>query len=548
MKSIGLRAAVLVLAWTLCAGLALSGSAQKVSLSFEEAEYRHVFRTLGELAGLNVLIDPGVQGGGTFDLQDVTVAEALDLVAGLSGFSYRIKDSALLVADADRLKQFESTQIWYYQVQHVRPDTVPQALRLVMAEEDIYVQEDTGLVVLQGVPSVLHGALDILENIDRPRHVTIDSRGRSVLDVLEEITEELQLNLLADPQLEEKEVVFRARQESPWDVLEHLQTLIAIDVRLADDTVIVTLPAPPEAEEAREPDAPEIAEPERVKVYRIREADTAVTAEMMSLIVSADQIRADEDSQSVLVRATDSELAAIDEMLLDYDVALPQILLEVWVQEMTTDAARDLGVEWKGVPDFSNGVRAPTFLELAWQPWELVFALKALEDRGDAKLLANPKIATLSGQEASIFVGDRVPVVIDDAEGSRSIEFLESGIDLRVTPRLGDDGYITIQVRPEVSTFIYRSNTTYPDIRTREAETTVRVKEGQPVVIGGLLQEEEMERITKVPFISELPILGRLFQWQETTSQQTEMTIFLIPRLVDGSEGVASPAFFTETQ
>jgi type II secretory pathway component GspD/PulD (secretin) len=199
------------------------------------------------------------------------------------------------------------------------------------------------------------------------------------------------------------------------------------------------------------------------------------------------------------------------------------------------------------VPSFSGG-DAPIFFELQWEPWELILALKALEDSGDAKLLASPQIATLSGQEARIFVGDRVPIVLDDTEGERSIHFLESGINLRVTPRISDDGYVTIHVRPEVSTFVWRSDTDFPQIRTREAETTVRVKDGQPIVLGGLLQEQESENISRIPFLSQLPLLGSLFQWKETKNFRTETTIFLIPRIVDGDHGVVDQSFFIEAQ
>jgi type IV pilus assembly protein PilQ len=145
-------------------------------------------------------------------------------------------------------------------------------------------------------------------------------------------------------------------------------------------------------------------------------------------------------------------------------------------------------------------------------------------------------------------VGDRVPVLIDDKEGNRTIEFLESGINLKVTPRISDDDYVTILVQPEVSTFVWRSDTQYPQIRTREVETTVRVKDGTPIVLGGLLQEQETELISRIPFLSQLPLLGSLFQWKQTQSDQTEMTIFLIPRIVRGETGVVDQDFFTIAQ
>ena len=178
----------------------------------------------------------------------------------------------------------------------------------------------------------------------------------------------------------------------------------------------------------------------------------------------------------------------------------------------------------------------------------MILALKILEEQGDATILANPKITTISGQEASIFVGDRVPVVLDSPDGTRTMEFLESGINLRVTPRISDDDYVTILVQPEVSTFIWRTDTAYPQIRTREAETTVRVKSGQPFVLGGLIQEQENELLKQIPFLSQLPVLGKLFQWKETSRTQTEMTIFVIPRIVNEDEGVVYPDFFTKAQ
>ena len=105
------------------------------------------------------------------------------------------------------------------------------------------------------------------------------------------------------------------------------------------------------------------------------------------------------------------------------------------------------------MPSFLEST-APVFLELEWDAWDLILALRIMEERGDAKLLANPKITTLSGQAASIFVGDRVPVVLTSEDGRRTMEFLESCINLQVTPRISEDGYITILVEPQVSTFI----------------------------------------------------------------------------------------------
>lgn len=284
-----------------------------------------------------------------------------------------------------------------------------------------------------------------------------------------------------------------------------------------------------------------------MRVYRLNYAQPETVRTALSLLIDDSRMRIDPESKGIIVRATEAEHEEIAAFLADFDKPIPQVVLEVWVQETTADALRNMGIDFKGVPNFQES-NAPVFLELEWQAWELIMALRLLEEKGDSKLLANPKITTLSGQPASIFVGDRVPIVLTDEEGRSTLEFLESGINLQVTPRISEDDYITIVVEPEVSTFIWRADTVYPQIRTREAQTTVRVKSGQPFVMGGLLQEQENEAIKRIPFLGELPILGKLFQWKETKNGSTEMTIFVIPRIVRDGEVVEGQDFFAQAQ
>jgi type II secretory pathway component GspD/PulD (secretin) len=323
------------------------------------------------------------------------------------------------------------------------------------------------------------------------------------------------------------------RNQEPEEIIKQIQQLVQIRVEITEHSLVVGAVA----DEGTE----------RLKVYRLDYAEPDAARTALSMIVDVQRIQLDPERKSIIVRGTDAELAEVDLFLADFDQPLPQVVLEVWVQEIATEALQNLGVDWKGMPSFQGGT-APVFFELDWESWDLILALRVLEEQGDAKLLANPQVTTLSGQTANIFVGDRVPVVLDSPDGTRTIEFLESGINLSVTPRISDDDYITILVQPEVSTFIWRADTEYPQIRTREAETTVRVRSGQPFVLGGLLQEQDNETIKQIPFLSQLPLLGKLFQWKESKQTQTEMTIFLIPRIVKDGEGLVHKDFFPHAQ
>lgn len=470
-----------VLAVFAAVSLGVQAGDDLVNLSFDGVDYAHIFQTLGRLQGLNVLVDPSVAGQGTFELENLSFREALNLVAGFGGFDYRIIGNTLVVASPEKLRQINRLDVEavrFFQIEHAKPSDIGEALRLIVPQEQMYIQPERGLVILLGAKDVLEQAEEIIAVLDKP----------SVQAFLQET-------------------------------------------------------APEGAAEPTAAAAPKY----QLRVYRLNYAEPETVLSALSMIIDESRMRLDPESKGIIVRATADELAEVEAFLSDIDQPIPQVVLEVWVQEMTADALRNLGIDWKGIPSFEEST-APVFLELEWKPWDLVLALRLLEEKGDAKLLANPKITTLSGQTATIFVGDRVPVVLTDEEGRTTMEFLESGINLQVTPRISEDEYITILVEPEVSTFIWRADTQYPQIRTREAQTTVRVKDGQPFVLGGLLQEQDNEAIKGIPFLSQLPILGQLFQWKETKHTQTEMTIFLIPRIVTDEEEVAYTDFFTPTQ
>lgn len=508
--------------------------AQGLDLSFYQAEYSDIYRVLGESQGLNVLIDPSVQGQGTFQLKGVTFQEALNLISKYSGYGYRLEGEVLLVASIQKLQALESKDLRYVQLTFVAPDEVLQALTLIMPRSDVFIQADGRLVILQGSQDTLDRAEEMIKALDTAITPQVGpEEGSSLLAIFKELSAEMGLNLVADPSLEGKQIYLDVRHQNPEDLLKQIQQLVPLKIEITEHSLLVG-----NLEDSNK---------ERMKVYRLNYAEPDEALQALSLFIDPEKIRVDEPRKSVIVSGTDAQLVEVDLFLIDFDQPAPQVLLEVWIQEMTTDALQNLGIEWKGTPNFS-GLKVPTFLELEWEPWELVLALKALEDQGDAKLLANPKIATLSGKSADIFVGDRIPVPLTDDEGRRTMEFLDAGIILRVTPRISADEYITILVQPEVSTFIWKTDTEFPQIRTRKAETNVRVKNGQPIVLGGLLQEQENELITSIPFLSQLPVLGKLFQWKETKKTQTEMTIFLIPRIIEGDQGVANQGFFIPAQ
>ncbi len=167
---------------------------------------------------------------------------------------------------------------------------------------------------------------------------------------------------------------------------------------------------------------------------------------------------------------------------------------------------------------------------------DLEFSMKD----GNAKVLAEPQIATLNNQEAFVHIGDRVPYTVTRVESgttTQSIQKEEVGVKLKVKPIINEENDITVAVDTEVSSiFGWRGpNQDIPWVKVRNARTTVRVRDRKTIVIGGMLLEDESVSISKLPLLGSIPYLGVLFQHQVQTKKKTDLIIYITPIiLIDG--------------
>ena len=168
-------------------------------------------------------------------------------------------------------------------------------------------------------------------------------------------------------------------------------------------------------------------------------------------------------------------------------------------------------------------------------------SIDALLQRSNAHVLASPSIATLSGLEARIIIGDRIPyksstnTISSGTSGTTTnsvIEFAEVGTTLKVTPLVSSDGWITMKVHPEVSSVVQMIVDAGPQITTREADATIRVRDNETIIIGGLMGKNEDTSNNGVPGLSSVPGLGWLFKRHSTTQTQSELMVFITPHII----------------
>ncbi len=279
---------------------------------------------------------------------------------------------------------------------------------------------------------------------------------------------------------------------------------------------------------------------------------------LAALIGTSSKISTDSVTNSIIFTGTPTDEARLRSAVNALDIATQQVTLEAKIIALNREDSKSLGIAWNWdkIPQNSdyygdnddNDTTDETFGGVAHfgPSYEFRFnaTLSALFAEGKAKILATPRIITIPGKEASIFIGDHVPVVTEKIENGVTVnttDYVEAGIKLKYTPIVSTDGLITSVVHTEVSTPTLVSEVKNYKITSRTADTTVRMRNGETLVIGGLINEEEQKRLQKVPFLSNIPLLGELFKNRTTSKTKTEVIMILTPHLTNAGE---SPAIY----
>ena len=259
-------------------------------------------------------------------------------------------------------------------------------------------------------------------------------------------------------------------------------------------------------------------------------------------------------SKSIILRGRRGAVEDAMGLLSQIDVRPRQVMVEVQVIDTTPELTDKLGVKWDWLPfnfweaprktnidsDFVNTTRPAGFGQFTRLPFNFNAILDAMVVKKEAKILARPSVMVIDGDESNVFIGDTIRARIAQAGGlgAQTVEIVEFpvGIILLLRPRVNADGNITMRVHPVVSTITAIDDDNIPQTSTREAETTVMVKDGETVIIGGLIRDEMSRTIQEVPILSKLPIIGELFRNRSTSKRKSEIMVLITPHLVKDND------------
>jgi type II secretory pathway component GspD/PulD (secretin) len=383
---------------------------------------------------------------------------------------------------------------------------------------------DPDVVNMQPQPAIGRTELTSVPDERRQLSITVDSRTNSIivagtpryLDLVEQVI----LELDSKSGNEREQFVYPLKNAVAEDVALVIGEFIAEDQR----KLIETLP----------PD-------QRGSATRLLEREVTIIG--------------DEKSNSVVVSVSPRYREQVMAMIEQLDVDPPQVLIQVLLAEITIDSGDEWGVRaFAQTDDDGTAIKggfglASAFLAGAGIPNLAVVGddfrlmVRALESQGRLQVLSNPSIMAANNEEAEIQIGETIRVPSNLIPGSVgqgsqvSVEAVDLGVILNVTPTINPDGFVRMTINPEISNLSQRETQlsedfSSPVITVRRADTTVTVMDGQTIVLGGLLSDRFEIREEAVPFFSDLPIVGALFRSSSEQRAKTELLIVLTPHVI----------------
>jgi type II secretory pathway component GspD/PulD (secretin) len=521
---------------------------RRVSLDFVAADINDVLKALSLQSGINIVTGADVKGNITVSLKRVSLPEAMDMVTRLSGFQYSKYGSAYVVgtpasvsAITGGVKAAEIPVTGFIRYRYTPPAQMYRVLqekfpgiRLPEADKD-----QTGAAASPAFAKLL---------------VLTDSKER--VDAVSAFVEQME-QAVQVPTISTNTEFYRIKYANPNDLITILSRLVpTVAIQLGPSQVFQGASGAGSATFS----SGGTFGPAAGGGGAAGGGAAAPAAGGANLGAGgsggvANGIAAS-GSTILLISGAPADIARARQVLEQIDIKTPQITYEARVVDINRDDLQRLGLTYDVTRPVNIGEKneqglntvGPTagatpggnvnFGAIFRSPYTVGVQLNALANINRARTLANPNLSALDGQPATAFIGDQVKyvVAVQQTQQGQTIqtETATVGITLKVTGKASPDGTITLYIHPEVSSitsFLSPGNgVSLPQISTRFVDTTIRVKDGETIAIGGLIREQDIKNLQKLPILGDIPLLGQLFRFSDRQKRRSELVVFVTAR------------------
>jgi type IV pilus assembly protein PilQ len=418
---------------------------------------------------------------------------------------------------------------------------------------------DAFLTESQSVPIQRHVTLpDSLSVNARDHLVSIFAREVDLRIVLGHLAEESRVNIVIAENVDAK-VTTTLNNVPLWDALDAILRINGLVWTQKGEIIFVTRPGAGGGSggQATSSSTPGL----QLNVFELDYVSSTEVLEVVNGLLSpsgkafmhaVDKTQSRQTRERIVIEDYPDRLEIIGQYLYSVDNAPLQVLIEAHVLQVTLTDDQRHGVNLNGLlrlangrmdiraQGFANGANSPGFM-IGLESTDLDGMVEALCSKSNVRTLAAPKVLVVNGQEARIQIGSRFGYFLTtttQTSSLQSVDFLDIGVVLQVTPTITQHGQVMLSVAPKVSGGRINPDSGLPEEDTTEANTTVLLPDGKGMIIGGLIKESDGQKTSWVPWLGKLPVLRHLFSRSNSDSSRVEVIIALTPHIVPYREDV----------
>ncbi|MBN2119709.1 MAG: type II secretion system protein GspD [Candidatus Omnitrophica bacterium] len=501
---------------------------KRVTLDFKDIDITDALKFLSTTAGLNIIPTKNARGRITLMVEDAPIKDVFDIMLRSNGLAYDRRGEILNIMTEKEYSDLygkafsDLRKVKIFRLKYVVPahaDDLCDALKSDIGK--IFVNEDSGTLLVMDTPEKIKEIEDAISSLENKNTIIkmFDLKYAEAKEITEQLKSQLDLKKVGyiKPDTRTNQVVVQTLPERMKDIETLIQGLdrktkeVLVEVRIIQIRLSDTLEKGVEWE----------------GLFNVGEKFGMMylgSYPFSAVMGDSDPWRS---RQTVLKGGLAPDGTSIEPV--DYVGSYP-------FSGTTTDY--DSATKSTGAENMHVGI-------VGKHDFDVVF--KYLRTIGDVKIVATPKIAVINNREARIHIGERQAYITNTTTQTAStttvaeeVTFLDVGIQLFITPTINDEGFVTLNLKPEISSVTSYLTTSQdnkiPILNTSTTETTVMVKDGASVIIGGLKEESDTDNREEVPFLGRIPILGNIFSSSSKTKKRTELLVMVTPHIIEGDE------------
>lgn len=569
-----------------------------ISINFDQVDIRIMIKTIGDITGINFVVDDTITGTVTVMLPTKIrlgdICEVLEAVLEVKGYAAVSAGNLVKIipkskairhnlhvrfgADPSQIPQNESPVTQIIPLKYADVAEVSNIIKPILATTSyMAIYPKTNSILITDISSNIHHVAKIIETLDvkgSGEKVSVISLKSASAQVLSE-----QITLIMQKSEPTSSRNIRSRTSS--QIKDGLRVLP--DVR-TNSLIVVANEQDTEAIRALalqlDIDRPDVAN--NVHVVYLKNAPAIETADSLNAALSnmsvigrssADQninVTADEGTNALIITASKQDFEIVAKIIEKLDIVREQVLVEMLILEISEESLTEIGIDWatldKAVSDSVRFFASTNFgprvdfasgnvdglavgaFKKNGSTTNIGSILTALERNSGLNILSTPHIVTSNHNTAKIIVGENIPYVVESRITETDVdtptvidnfEYKDVGISLEITPHISQDGLVRLEIESEFTKLIQGvtgSSVNTPTTAKRQAKTVVSMNDGSTIVIGGLIRDDTIKVVDKIPLLGDLPLIGGLFRFTTNQTQKTNLLIFITPYIMTNQQ------------